>query len=59
MSPNDSLYAAKMREIRDARRLNGPLRSQFEELLQFVRECEATWRQDDRRGPKQRAIGER
>ena len=59
MSPNYSLYAEKMREIREARRLNGPLRSQLEELLQFVQECEATWRQDGRRGPKQRAIGER
>ena len=59
MSPNYSLYAKKMREIREARRLNGPLRSQLEELLQFVRECEATWPQDYRRGPKERAIGER
>jgi hypothetical protein len=43
MSENYKLYAQKMAELRAARLSNRPLRRQLEELLDFVRQCEASW----------------
>jgi hypothetical protein len=43
MSQNYKLYAQKMAELRAPRLANRPLRRQFEELLEFVRQCEAAW----------------
>ena len=44
MSENYKLYAQKMAALRAARLASRPLRRQLEELLEFVRECEAAWR---------------
>jgi len=44
MSANYRSYAAKMAEIRVQRAANRPLQSQLDELLEFVRRCEAQWR---------------
>jgi hypothetical protein len=44
MSENYKLYALKMAELRAAREAKRPLRRQLDELLEFVRQCEAAWR---------------
>jgi hypothetical protein len=41
MSENYRLDAEKMAELRAARLASRPLRRQLEELLEFVRQCEA------------------
>lgn len=43
MSDNYRFYAAKMGELRVCRETNRPLHSQLQELLLFVKECEAQW----------------
>ena len=43
MSDNYRFYAAKMEELRVCRETNRPLHSQLQELLLFVKECEAQW----------------
>lgn len=43
MSENYRLYAQKMAELRAARLASRPLRCQLEELMDFVRKCEAAW----------------
>ena len=42
MSENYKLYQRQM-ERRRASRRNGPLRGQLNEILEFVRTCEARW----------------
>ena len=43
MSHNYRFYALKMEELRVCREVSRPLYSQLNELLLFVRECEAHW----------------
>jgi hypothetical protein len=43
MSENYKLYAQKMAELKAARLAARPMRRQLEELLEFVRQCEAAW----------------
>jgi len=43
MSENYKLYAQKMAALRATRLANRPRRRQLEELLEFVRKCEAAW----------------
>jgi hypothetical protein len=43
VSNNYLLYAAKMEELRVCREVNRPSRSQLQELLLFVKYCEAQW----------------
>jgi hypothetical protein len=43
MSENYKLYGQKMAELQAARLADQPLRRQLEELLEFVRQCEAAW----------------
>jgi hypothetical protein len=38
------LYAVKMAELRVQRAANRPLQGQLNELLEFVKGCEAQWR---------------
>lgn len=59
MSHNYILYAEKMREIRAARMLRRPLRSQLDELFRFVDECELDWRRKDRSEPTLGPFSER
>ena len=43
MSDNCRFYTEKMEELRVCRETNRPLHSQLQELLLFVKECEAHW----------------
>ncbi|HYR49959.1 MAG TPA: hypothetical protein VES90_07240 [Candidatus Eisenbacteria bacterium] len=43
MSHNYRFYAEKMNEIRVNREINRPLITQLNELLLFVKACEARW----------------
>jgi hypothetical protein len=43
VSGNYKFYAAKMAELHVRRATNRPLQSQLEELLVFVKKCEARW----------------
>jgi hypothetical protein len=47
MSDNYRLYAKKISEQRARRLSDGPLRSQLEEILETVRQCEAAWALED------------
>ena len=48
MSGDYRFYVKKMAALRAAHLASGPLRSQVEELLGFVRECEARWDRESR-----------
>jgi hypothetical protein len=43
MSTNWTFYEMKMAELQQARVENRPLQGQLEEIMCFVRECEARW----------------
>lgn len=49
MSEDYRFYVEKMAALGAAHIASGPLRSQVEELLVFVRECEARWDRESRR----------
>lgn len=49
MSEDYRFYVKKMAALRAAHIASGPPRSQVEELLGFVRECEAGWDRESRR----------
>lgn len=49
MSDNYRFYVLKMAELRIYRAASRPLHNQLQDLLLFVRECEAYWNSLERR----------
>jgi len=48
MSENARFYAQKMDQQRVGRGMDRALRTQLEEILEVVRDCEARWALEDR-----------